>query len=136
MPLCKWILSYLQGRTQRVRIISTLSSSATTNVGAPQGCVLSPVLFTLYTNDHRGQEPHSLVVKYADDTAVAGFISGKNEEPHRNTIEKLVTLCENDNLELNMSKTKELIVDFRKGDHEYDPVNLKGTAGCDHRTPV
>ena len=125
--LCNWILSYLQGRTQRVRINSTLSSSATTNVGAPQGCVLSPVLFTLYTNDHRGQEPHTLVDKYADDTAVAGLISDSDEEPYRNTIDQLVTQCDSDNLELNVSKTKELIVDFRKGNHIHKPVNIKGT---------
>ncbi|KAK3566072.1 hypothetical protein QTP86_025244, partial [Hemibagrus guttatus] len=47
--LCNWILDFLTGRPQSVRIGNSLSSTTTLSTGAPQGCVLSPLLFTLLT---------------------------------------------------------------------------------------
>ena len=49
--LCKWIHDFLLGRVQRVRIGSKYSSPIVINTGTPQGCVLSPTLFTLFTSD-------------------------------------------------------------------------------------
>ncbi|KAI3373379.1 hypothetical protein L3Q82_021927, partial [Scortum barcoo] len=43
--LCDWILNFLTGRPQAVRMGSTTSSTLTLNTGAPQGCVLSPLLY-------------------------------------------------------------------------------------------
>ncbi|KAK3538472.1 hypothetical protein QTP86_003685 [Hemibagrus guttatus] len=45
--LCNWILDFLTGRLQSVRIGNSFSSTNTLSTGAPQGCVLSPLLFTL-----------------------------------------------------------------------------------------
>ena len=68
--LCKLILSYLRGRPQHAQVGErTVSDTFTTYIGAPQGCVLSPVLFTLYTNCHRGKEPYTFNSKYTDDAA-------------------------------------------------------------------
>ena len=51
--IIEWIHSFLTSRPQRVRISSAmwqfLSDEVRMKSGAPQGCVLSPVLFTLYT---------------------------------------------------------------------------------------
>ena len=44
-----WFRSYLTGRTQRVCIQETLSSSHNLECGVPQGSVLGPILFTIYT---------------------------------------------------------------------------------------
>ncbi|XP_051931224.1 uncharacterized protein LOC127607140 isoform X1 [Hippocampus zosterae] len=55
--ICQWILSFLTGRTQQVRLGATTSSIRTTSTGAPQGCVLSPLLFSLYTNDCTSTDP-------------------------------------------------------------------------------
>ncbi len=47
--LCDWIQDFLTGRPQVVKVGQFTSNSITLNVGAPQGCVLSPLLYSLYT---------------------------------------------------------------------------------------
>ncbi|KAK3556234.1 hypothetical protein QTP70_006917 [Hemibagrus guttatus] len=49
--LCNWILDFLTGRPQSVRIMNSISSTTTLSTGAPQSCVLSPLLFTLLTHN-------------------------------------------------------------------------------------
>lgn len=44
-----WIIHYLTGRLQFVRLGSVLSDVVVSNTGALQGTVLSPFLFTFYT---------------------------------------------------------------------------------------
>ena len=46
--LCDWILNFLSHRPQSVRIGNNVSSTINLNTGAPQGCVLSPLLYSLY----------------------------------------------------------------------------------------
>ena len=76
--LCRWVLDFLSNRTQRVRIGERVSMPLTLNVGAPQGCVLSPSLFSLYTNDCVSNEPSVKMVKFSDDTTLIGLISKAN----------------------------------------------------------
>ena len=44
-----WFKSYMTGRCQRVKLGDCLSSKPDLKVGVPQGWVLGPLLFTLYT---------------------------------------------------------------------------------------
>ena len=46
--LIHWYASFLTNRVQIVKVNKTLSTAITTNVGAPQGCVSSAMLFTFY----------------------------------------------------------------------------------------
>ena len=46
--LCHWILDFLQQRTQVVNINNKLSQAKHISTGAPQECVLSPLLYSLY----------------------------------------------------------------------------------------
>lgn len=48
-----WFVSWLTRRPQRVHVNSTLSKAFLCPIGSPQGCVLSPFLFILYTNSCR-----------------------------------------------------------------------------------
>jgi len=48
-----WIFDYLTSRLQYVRLNGLLSSTISTNTGAPQDTVLAPFLFVLYTADCR-----------------------------------------------------------------------------------
>ena len=46
-----WIQSYLCGRSQCVSIDGTLSKSLPVKYGVPQGSILGPLLYTLFTNE-------------------------------------------------------------------------------------
>ena len=112
--LCFWLLDTLKGRTQVVRLHDHTSLPLTTNIGVPQGCVLSPWLFSLYTNNLRSASPSVKLLKYADDTTIVGLISDNLEDDYRSEVERTVNLCRDLDLILNESKTVELIADFRK----------------------
>ena len=77
-----------------------------------QGCVLSPILFVLYTNDCRSSSDDISVLKYADDTAIVGHIKG-SETDYREYLTWFKDWCKENFLDLNSSKTKEMIIDFR-----------------------
>lgn len=49
--LCKWIKNFLTDRPQHVRLGNITSSTTILNTGTPQGCVLSPLLYSLFTYD-------------------------------------------------------------------------------------
>lgn len=70
-----WFASYLRGREQYVRCGSTRSMAKLVLYGVPQGSVLRPILFLLYTADLiQLIERHDLCPHlYADDTQVYGF---------------------------------------------------------------
>ena len=49
--LCNWILDFLTGRPQVVWVGNNTSATLISNTGDPQGCVLSPLLYSLFTHD-------------------------------------------------------------------------------------
>ncbi len=55
--ICQWITSFLTDRQQLVRLGKLTSRTLTISTGAPQGCVLSPLLFSLYMNDCTSKGP-------------------------------------------------------------------------------
>ena len=115
---CNWILNFLTHRPQSVRIGTNTSSTIILNTSAPQGCVLSPRLYSLYTYDCAAKFPSNSIFKFDDDTTVVGRISNNDE------IENLVNWFGNNNLSLNINKTKEIVIDFRKRKAEHAAVHI------------
>ncbi|XP_070180551.1 uncharacterized protein [Littorina saxatilis] len=76
------------------------------------------------------EKPHPsvLVLKFSDDTTVEGLISNDDESVYREEVEQLVGWCSDNNLELNVSKTKEMIVDFRKNKLALTPLEINGVS--------
>ena len=66
----KWFGSYLSDRTQQVRILGESSEPQPLDLGVPQGSVLGPILFTLYSVPLAEiARRHNLSVElYADDS--------------------------------------------------------------------
>ncbi len=110
--ICQWITSFLTDRQQLVRLSKL--TSRTLIISAPQGCVLSPLLFSLYTNDCTSKGPSIKLLKFADGTTVIGLIKDGDESSYRQEVEQLTVWCSLNNLELNTLKTVEMIVDFRR----------------------
>ena len=123
--ICTWIIDFLRGRPQVVKIGDFVSSTRILNVGAPQGCVLSPLLYSLFTYDCATRHVCNTMVKFADDTTLEGLITNDDETSYRDEVLKLVSWCEENNLELNVSKTKEMILDFRKTKPDTIPLLIK-----------
>ncbi len=112
--LCNWILDFLTGRPQSVRVGHNTSSTTTLSTGAPQGCELSPLLFTLLTQDCTAKFSSNHIIKFADDTTVVGLISNNDETHYREEVAQLAEWCGANNLSLNVEKTKEVVLDFRR----------------------
>ena len=98
-------------RSQAVSFHNCLSHTRFTSTGSPQGTVLSPVLFTLYTNDCKGTDI-SPVIKYSDDTAIQDL--SNSDTIFTQQVEKFIFWCKENYLDLNVKKTKEMIIDFRR----------------------
>ncbi len=85
--LCDWIQDFLTGRPQVVKVSQFTSNSITLNVGAPPGCVLSPLLYSLYTHDCVSSHSSTSIIKFADDTVVLGLISNNDETTYLGEVE-------------------------------------------------
>ncbi len=103
---CNWLLDFLTNRPQSVRLDMYRSSTLTLSTGVPQGCVLSPLLYALFTNDCQVIYDSNVLVKFADNTTVIGLIENNNEVAYREEIQNLTAWCDTNNLVLNIRKTK------------------------------
>ncbi|KAK1805725.1 hypothetical protein P4O66_001989 [Electrophorus voltai] len=103
--LCDWIFNFQTDRPQSVRVGNCTSSTLTLSTGAPQGCVLSPLLYSLYTYDCTATSSSTIIVKFADNTVVMGLISDNDERAYPEEIKHLENWCQENNLLLNVSKT-------------------------------
>ena len=100
-----------------VKVGNNISTSLTLNTGAQQGCMLSPLLYSLFTHDGVAMHTYHSIIKFIEDRAVVGLITNNNETAYREEVRALGVWCQENNLSLNVNKTKEMIVDFKKQPH-------------------
>ena len=107
-----WVLGFLTHRPQYVKLNDSLSELVQINTSAPQGCVLSSTLYTIFTNDYRSHKNNTLIITFADDSTIQGLLSD-SEDCYFEEVKCFVGWCEKHFLMLNVKKTKEMIIVFR-----------------------
>ncbi|KAK3572883.1 hypothetical protein QTP86_009900 [Hemibagrus guttatus] len=68
------------------------------------------------------------IIKFADDTTVVGLISKNNESAYREEMQQLIAWCKDNNLSLNIDKTKEMVVDFRRAQSSHSLLVINGSS--------
>jgi hypothetical protein len=121
----KWFSSYLINRSQCVKIKNNCSVLSAVPSGVPQGSILGPILFTVYTSDLPGCIKHCQLHMYADDVQL--YYSSYLSDIHlainkvNSDLLNLSVWCEQNGLKLNPSKSKVLCI----GSHQlHRYVNL------------
>ena len=122
--LCLWLLDFLTNRQQSVRVNNTFSDNIVKSVGTPQGSVVSPVLYILFTNDCCSDNPNQFYVKFADDTALVDI--SNSDTMFVSEANRFVSWCDENSLCLNVSKTKEMLIDFRTSGSAPEPLVIDG----------
>ena len=88
-----WIIYYLKSRSQFVAFQSKKSDTPYSNTVVPQGTVLAPFLFSLYTSNCCSSNESCTIVKFADDTVLIRLISDDDSNNHVDEINKFATYC-------------------------------------------
>ena len=111
-----WFTSYLTDRQQTIKIGNCFSDMLPTSCGVPQGSVLGPLLFTLYT------PPLSSVIQghnldhhlYADDTQIYISLTTpdgcRSLHQPRHCLQYVSLWMKNSKLKLNANKTEFIII--------------------------
>jgi hypothetical protein len=106
----KWFQNYLNNRSQFVSYNGITSKTGSLAYGVPQGSVLGPLLFIIYTNDLPFCSTSGCIL-FADDTTI--YRTGKDIDKLYNTLQNDIDqLCEwfrSNRLSLNAGKTNYML---------------------------
>ena len=125
----RWITSYLSYRSQYVYIGGKSSSMKPVHSGVPQGSIIGPLLYIIYTNEicdvmrikqncqhlpdnleylfgHSCNEC-GMITSYADDTTLINRSNSRTQNQRKliEGLDSLETFCNNNSLTINRSKT-------------------------------
>ena len=113
----EWFSSYLSGRFQLVKVGDRLSDPSMLLSGVPQGSVLGPILFSLYTTPLTNIISSHKVIShhfYADDTQLYIPLTPINFDTAFSTLQKCLADVQNwmseNKLKLNSDKTELILL--------------------------
>ena len=66
-----------------------------------------------------------LILKYADDSVIVNLLR-RSEKDRGLVVDNFVKWCEDSHLQLNLTRTKDMAVDFRRNAKTPEPVRIKG----------
>lgn len=105
--LVSLIKSYLFDRNIVVRVNTSLSPPRRLSAGVPQGSILSPILYNLYTSDIPAHPTTNLLL-YADDTTIYGqsFYAQTATQKVRYHLDRLTDYYKKWKIKINENKTE------------------------------
>ena len=115
-----WFKSYLSERYETVRINSTLSDKLPVVCGVLQGCILGPLLFSIYVNDLSSSIKKCSSKSYVDDTKLLLSFHINNSSTAAAVVDlngdltRIRNSCFDNLLLLNPEKTKLMIYGSRQ----------------------
>jgi hypothetical protein len=124
--LIKFLHSYLSHRSFSVALSGITSPTKYPMAGLPQGAVLSPILFTLYTADFP-RIPHIHTALFADDTALftqSWRIDTISRRLSR-ALGRILNYLSRWGLKVNIDKPKAIVFTKRRPTHPA-PIRLEG----------
>ena len=104
-----WMLSFLYGRSQFVKVGNNCSKIVSTHAGAPQGTPAGPSAFKIIINDLKLTLP---TIKYVDDVSVVSVASDPGNLDLQNALHELYDWSILNGLTINTDKTKEMLIHF------------------------
>lgn len=118
--MCQLLRSYLENRTFRVCDGSDKSSVYPISASVPQGSVLGPVLYTLYTADIPVAE-NTFTATYADDTVTmaVGVTQAEATETLQRHLDRIVKWMQNWKIKLNERKAVHVTFALRKTNSQH-----------------
>ena len=110
-----WFNSYLSNRQQYVCNGQDISDFQTINIGVPQGTILGPILFLVYTNDLTNNLENCFSVVYADDTSIgkSGQLASDLEANMNQSLSIASEWFINNRLIVNTNKSNYMIIGSR-----------------------
>lgn len=87
--LIRIVRNYLSNRTFRVHLAGSTSTVRIASAGVPQGSLLGPTLYNLYTSDVPQLPAECSLALYADDSAI--MANGRTPKDYRSRLQKGVT---------------------------------------------
>lgn len=105
--ILSWILSYMQGRTLKVKLGEIESELHDVTIGVPQGSVLGPLIFMLFINELPNYLSHGHLTMFADDITVtlSAETPEKLQELVNHALQEVNSWSQRDRLILNNTKT-------------------------------
>ena len=121
--ITNWVIDFLSGRKQRVKISGVFSDWLPVNGGVPQGTVLGPILFLIMVNDL--VVDHDRRWKFVDDTSVSEVINKNEMGKMQCLVNDINTWCMKNDMKLNQTKCKDMIISFALEHPKLDPIFIK-----------
>ena len=119
-----WILDFLTGREQRVKLGQDCHSEwGKIPAGVPQGTKLDPWLFCIMINDLSVEDVNDLW-KYVDDSTLSESVCRDGPSNLQKYVDEFNEKSTADGFQINESKCKEIRISFAPSTREFQPITI------------